>query len=195
MVNMNPNQGPTRFNVLLTEDRPRTGDHHWTGQFARLLEPQGVRAIIAPTAHRALEFAESEDIHAAVIDLAVPYGEPARAARAGRSPAEPSGFWLVELIRRLPQQPPIVILRTPAFSQKQAQQHLQQALKLGAFSVLSKPVHIEQILAVFQRVVERQYRGAWPPAPPRIWQRRTRPSADRPNADDASQSSGDPKEL
>jgi len=193
VVNVHPKQGPTRFNVLLTEDRPRAAAH-WTEQFARLLEPQGVRAIIAPTAHRALELAESEDIHAAVIDLAVPYGESTHAPRAGRSPAEPSGFWLVELLRRLPQQPPVVILRTPAFSQKQAQQHLQQALRLGAFSVLSKPVHIEEILAVFQRVVERQYRGAWPPAP-RVWQRRTKPSADRPHADDASHSWGNEKEL
>jgi DNA-binding NtrC family response regulator len=56
----------------------------------------------------------------------------------------------------------VVILRPPAFSQRQAEHMLNEALRLGAFSVLEKPVDLEQLLAVFRRLIDRRYRGAWP---------------------------------
>ena len=80
-----------------------------------------------------------------------------RASQAG-----PAGLWLLELLRRMPNQPPVVLLRKPAYSRSQAERILRDALRLGVFSVMNKPVELEQLLAVFQRLVDRRYSGAWP---------------------------------
>lgn len=151
-------QSPPRFTVLLTQDRPH-GDPHWTHQLPRLLEPQGVVSYVARSARQAIDWAEQTVFHAAVIDLATPLGAP-EAPPPGSDAA--GGFWLLELMRRLPNRPPIVIVRSPAFSARQANRLLNDALRLGAFSVMDKPVELEQILAVFRRLVDKRYRGAWP---------------------------------
>lgn len=147
-----------RFNVLLTEDRAHSGEH-WTNQLPRLLEPMGVQTYLARTGRQAIELAERQVIHAAVIDLSTPQDE-ARSQAAGRS--IDSGLWLLELLRRLPNRPPVVVLRQPAISFREAERMLREALRLGAFSVLDKPVGIEDVLSVFRRLVDRQYRGQWP---------------------------------
>lgn len=152
-------QDESRFNVLLTEDRPHS-DVHWISQLPRLLQPQGVMAYVAGTGREAVELAERTEIHAAVIDLGTPIGDAADAADPVR--AAPGGFWMLELMRRLPSRPPVVMLRPPAFSRRQADRILTEALRLGVFSVMNKPVDLEQLLAVFQRLIDRRYRGAWP---------------------------------
>ncbi len=153
----------TRFNLLLTEDRPHVGEQHWTAQLPRLLLPQGVNAQVVDSGEKAIAMAERLEIHAAVIDLGTPRGDgDAWHMRPGPASAGPGGLWLLELFRRLPNRPPVVLLRKPAYSRTQAERLLREALRLGAFSVLNKPVDIEQLLAVFQRVVDRRYRGAWP---------------------------------
>ena len=159
MVIARPKSEP-RFNVLLTEDRPHP-ESHWTRQLPRLLQPQGVQSYVAHTGREAIDLAEQMQFHAAVVDLHIPIG-----AAADDHPAVDStsggGMWLLELIRRLPNRPPVVVLRRPAFSQRQAERMLNQALRLGAFSVMNKPVDIEQLLGVFRRLMDRRYSGAWP---------------------------------
>ena len=147
----------SRFNVLLTEDRPHSIDH-WTRQFPRLLKPQGVTSYLAHCGHEALGMAEKLEFHAAVIDLGTPYHAPNSASRT----AHGDGLWLLQLLQRLPNRPPTVIVNSPAFSQRQIQRMLQEVLRLGVFTVINKPVALEQLLKVFRRVVDRQYRGAWP---------------------------------
>ena len=71
-------------------------------------------------------------------------------------------MWLLELLRLLPKRPPVVILRKPAFSQRQADRVLNEALRLGAFSVMNKPIDIEQLLVVFRRLMDSRYFGTWP---------------------------------
>jgi len=107
--------------------------------------------------------AERLEIHAAVIDLGTPLGAQ-NDWQMGPGPASagPGGMWLLKLLQRLPHRPPVILLRKPAYSQRQAQGLLREALSLGAFSVLEKPVNLEQLLAVFQRLVDRKYSGAWP---------------------------------
>ena len=39
---------------------------------------------------------------------------------------------------------------------------LNEALRLGAFSVMEKPVDVEQLLGVFRRLMDKRYRGNWP---------------------------------
>lgn len=169
MVHMQIQSG-ARLNVLVTQDRPHAPEH-WTAQLPRLLEPQGVAAYVVRTGSDAVALAESLELHAAVIDLATPIGSPQRGRAAGIRFAShryaggstgEGGFWLLELFRRLPNRPPVVVVNNPSVSDAQLTRALNEALRLGAFSVLNKPVELEQLLRVFQRLIERRYRGTWP---------------------------------
>jgi len=145
---------PVRLHVLLTEDRPHAPEH-WTGQFPRLLQPFGVVAHLARSAREAMDLVSAQPIHAAVIDLATPLGGVNTTNAEG-------GRWFIELVRRMPRRLPIVIINSPAFTDRQVNRLLQDALELGAFSVMNRPVEIEHLLDVFRRLLDRQYRGAWP---------------------------------
>lgn len=164
-----PDPGPdARFNVLLTEDREHSAGH-WTRQLPRLLQPQGVRSYVARTGREAVEMVNDLEIHAALIDLATPQDAPSRNSATGEtSTASPSGLgdaqglWVLEVLRRLPQRPPVVVVNSRAIASNQAQRCLNQALRLGAFSVVNRPSDIEDMLAVIRRLIDRQYEGAWP---------------------------------
>lgn len=145
-----------RFHVLLTQDRDHAPEH-WTQQLPRLLEPQGVVAFVARCGQEAIEFVQTRPIHAAVIDLATP-----RRLSPDSAPTPQPGVWLLELLLRLQNRPPVVLLRSPAGDPRQGQRELLDALKRGAFTVLDKPVEVEQLLAVFKRLVEKAYQDRWP---------------------------------
>ncbi len=157
MINVRP-RIEQRFNVLLTQDRPRAAPH-WTDQLSRLLEPQGVVSHVAKTTREAIDLAERIKLHAAVIDTATPLGppQPASAARQGDG-----GMWLLQLLHRLPDRPPVIVVRMPAFTPSQTERALREALRLGAFSVMDKPVDVEQLLGVFRRLMDKRYHGTWP---------------------------------
>jgi CheY-like chemotaxis protein len=174
----------------LTEDREHSAGH-WTRQLPRLLEPQGVRSFVARSGREAVDMVNDLEIHAALIDLATPQDAPwnppdprdpadPRDPRSPRSEAsDPSGIappasglsgalgdaqglWVLEVIRRLPQRPPVVVVNSRAIARNQAQRCLNQALRLGAFSVVNRPSDIEDMLNVIRRLIDRQYEGAWP---------------------------------
>ena len=154
---MNVRPSPdTRFTVLLTEDREHAIEH-WTHQLPRLLEPQGVQAHVARTGQEALELAKQMPIHAAVIDLLTPANE--REANVGH---KPGGLWLLEVLRRRPDQPPALLVSNPGYSQRLLQRYLNEALRLGAFSVINRPVELEALLEAIRRLIDRRYKGAWP---------------------------------
>jgi CheY-like chemotaxis protein len=150
-----------RFRVLLTEDRARP-DEHWTRQIPPLLGPLGVEASIASDARQALTILESTSIHAAVIDLNTPAPQPST-SNAAANPSGGGGLYLMQVIQRLPHKPPIVVVNSQSYSQRQVQRMLNQALELGAFSVINWPVKIDTLLSTFQRLIERAYNNAWPP--------------------------------
>jgi len=142
-------------------------------QLPRLLEPQGITAYVARSAQEAVELAEREEFHAAVIDLSTPLGRPQVDVASTRvrvrietgfptDPSMPAGMWMLELFRRLPHKPPMVVIQSPAFSRREIDRLMHEALRLGAFSVLPKPVNLNQLLEAFRRLIERQYRGQWP---------------------------------
>lgn len=163
MMNVRHPSG-ARLNVLLTEDRPHAPEH-WTGQLPRLLAPQGVAAYVARSGREAIDLAGRVQLHAAVIDLSTPLGDDEHDTATGPGGADtrsPAGIWLLELFRRLPNQPPVVVVRGPAVSARQFDRLMREALRLDAFSVVNKPVDLEQMLTVFQRLIDRRYRGAWP---------------------------------
>ncbi len=143
-----------RFNVLLTQDREQNIEH-WTRQLPRLMEPLGVEAFVATNGREALDLASTHPIHAALIDLATP-ADPA----AGLG--TPGGIWLLEVLARRPQRPPVVVVNTRTFTPGSTQRYLSQALRLGAFSVIDQPSELNQLLAVIQRILERHHRGQWP---------------------------------
>ena len=144
-----------RFNVLLTEDRDRPCEH-WTRQLPRLIRPLGIHAHIARSAPEALELHAKITFHAAVVDLATP---------AGPGAAEPNGgLLLLKVLSRAENHPPVVVVNSRA-TQRQAIKLLNEALRLGAFSVVNPPVGIEKLLHAIHRLVDRRYAGAWP-APP-----------------------------
>ncbi|MDH3583576.1 MAG: response regulator [Phycisphaerae bacterium] len=140
-----------RLNVLLSE-----AEQPWAANLPRLLEPQGVRALCARDVDQALQIIEHETIHAAVIDMALPLGrdEPAPAGQTG-------GLKLLRVIQRLSPTPPAVVVRGRSFD-RMDDRLLGQALKLEAFSVLDRPVQLEQMLEVLRRLLKRFYGDAWP---------------------------------
>ena len=153
-----------RLNVLLAEDRPHAPEH-WITQLPRLLAPQGVAAYITRYGHEAIELAQHVDIHAVILDLASPPNYPSNGSsrpRSSRSFIYPSGSWLLQLGRLLPNRPPVIVVRGRAYSRGQVEHLLREALKLGVFSVVNAPVHLEHLLIVLQRIVDQQYRGHWP---------------------------------
>ncbi len=152
-----------RFNVLLTEDR----DHapgHWTRQLPRLLQPQGVQAYVARTGKEAVALVNDVEIHAALIDLATPQDDPRNmtGSSKGVAPGDAQGLWVLEVLRRLPNRPPVVVVNSRAIARGEAQRCLNQALRLGAFTVVNRPSDIEDMLNVIRRLIDRQYEGAWP---------------------------------
>jgi DNA-binding response OmpR family regulator len=163
-TNRQPDPRPNaRFNVLLTEDREHTAGH-WTRQLPRLLEPQGVKAYVARTGREAVEMVNDLEIHAALIDLATPQDDVAnQPAGTGSSPVgEAQGLWVLEVLKRQPTRPPIVMVNSLAIARIQAQRFLNDALRLGAFSVVNRPSDLEDMLAVIRRLIDRQYEGTWP---------------------------------
>jgi len=151
---------PNRFNVLLTEDRVDASGH-WTSQLSRLLEPQGVRSYVVRSGDEAVSVVQREVIHAALVDLSTPRSVcgPGGPRVAGQ---DPEGFWLLEMFRRHKRRVPIVVINSRIVGQRHAQRLLEQALRLGAFSVVNRPVQIESLLQVIRRLVEREYQGNWP---------------------------------
>ena len=163
------NQSDARFSVLLTEDREHAIEH-WTRQLPRLLQPLGMRALVAQTGYQAIELVESRPIHAAVIDLYTPPGDRKTirtkgAPRPAANPATPGGIWVLEIFRRLANPPPVVVVNNLVYSPRQAQRFLNKALRLGAFSVINRPVDLEELLTVIRRLIDRQYEGQWPHPP------------------------------
>jgi CheY-like chemotaxis protein len=142
--------------VLLAADRPG-GEEDWMDQFSRLLAPQGVLAWIARSGPETVNVAQDADLDAAVIDLGLSMGRGSSSTGAGRN-----GIGVLEVLRRLPGRPPVVALRGPAHSRRQAERLLGEALRLGVFAVVEKPVELEHLLGVLQRLMERRYKGAWP---------------------------------
>lgn len=75
------------------------------------------------------------------------------------------GLWLLQVLQRRVQRPPVIVINSRA-TQKQAVRLLNEALRLGAFSVVNRPADPRPLLAVTQRLLDRHHQGQWPtPAP------------------------------
>ncbi|MEQ9454770.1 MAG: hypothetical protein RLN76_09300 [Phycisphaeraceae bacterium] len=149
-----------RFNVLLAED-PQRVDADWATPLGQLLEPQGFAPFHANSGRDALDLANQHPFHAALIDLATPR-EPGKRPTGGAASPESGGLWLLEVLHRMPEPPPIVVVNNQRLDGPAFQRYVAAALQLGAFSVVNFPIRIETLLGVIRRLVDRRYQGNWP---------------------------------
>lgn len=160
---MNPTNRPTgpgggRLNLLLTHGGWQTDS--WADRLPRLLEPLGVQAWRAGSGKEATRIIEEVPVHLAVIDLSLPLD----AGAGGDAASTEAGNRVLELLVRLDQPPPTVVITRSLSSRENARQ-MACALKAGVFAVLQPPVHLETALQVMQRALARFYADRWPGLP------------------------------
>lgn len=157
------NQSPpgNRLNLLLSHRMGSTGvaaassDNSAFQQLPRLLEPLGIRSIHAPSGEDAASVIVRQTIHIAVIDFAVPLSPKSSATGEG-------GARILQLLRRLDQPPPTVVVRPPQPTARENVRGLSDALREGAFAVLDHPLNLEVMLEVMRRILRRHYSNLWP---------------------------------
>ena len=150
-----------RLNLLLSYGGWR--EQPTVDQLARLLEPMGICSLRADSGEEAQQIIREFIIHIAVVDLSIPlHQKPDKAASS--APASPGGPRILQLLRRLDQPPPTVVVRPPQSAARESARSLAAALREGAFAVLDRPVHLETMLQTMRRVLRRHYADHWPAA-------------------------------
>ncbi len=143
---------PARLRILLTQDRRRETEH-WTTQLPQLLAAIGIETATATSGEQALDLAKQQPVHAAFVDLGTPR-MPDQAPTTAEAD-QPGGLWLLRVLRTQPSHPAVIIVNGHAYSQKRAQRFHNEALRLGAFSVINRPIQLEQMLSTAKRVMDR----------------------------------------
>ena len=154
------NQAP-RLNLLLTyggwRERPAVE------QLPRLLHPLGIQAMQADSGEEAAQLIRTTPVHIAVVDLEIPV-QP-RQEHAGEQRPKPNsegGLRILKLLRRLDPAPPTIVVRPRQATQRERVRGLSHSLRDGAFAVLDRPLHVEALLEVLRRVLNRHYENLWP---------------------------------
>ena len=93
-------------------------------------------------------------IHIAVVDLTIPLVQAA--------PARAGGPRILQLLRRLNQPPPTVVIRPRQPIARDSARGLAAALREGAFAVLDRPIQLETMLEVMRRILRKHYADVWP---------------------------------
>jgi len=145
--------GRSRLNLLLSYGGWRQTPAE--EQLARLLEPMGINSMTADSGEEAADIIRRVAVHIAVVDLGIPLH------RRGSS-AAPGGGRILQLLRRLDQPPPTVLVRPPQPASRESVRQLSEALREGAFAVLDRPFPLETMLEVMRRVLRRYYADLWP---------------------------------
>ena len=123
-------------------------------QLPRLLAPMGIYSIRVNSGESAARVISDCPIHIAVVDLLVPLlQEPGSGAGGAR---------ILQLLRRLDQPPPTVVIRPRQPVARESARGLAAALREGAFAVLDQPIHLETLLEVMRRIIHRHYADEWP---------------------------------
>ncbi|MDX2148932.1 MAG: hypothetical protein SFZ23_15560 [Planctomycetota bacterium] len=137
----------------------------WVDRLPRLLEPMGVVSLTASSGREATRMIESFPIHIAIVDLALPFDATScGVAGPGRAASDEAGAKLLELLARLSQPPPTVVVKRSR-STRDDRREMSAALRAGAFAVVDRPrdaSDLERILEVLRRCLLRHYQGRWP---------------------------------
>ncbi len=148
-----PSGSGGRLNLLLSwaDWRPDS----WVDSLTGLLTPMGVRAIRARSAREAERVIRQTGVHIAVVDLRLPLDESAPEAEEG-------GPRILELLRRLEEPPPMVVVKRDR-SGRDERNHLAAAIRCDAFAVVDgAAADVNQMLRIMQRCLQRHYAGRWP---------------------------------
>ncbi len=155
---LGPNPG--RLNLLLSyagwQETP------WVERLPAMLTPMGVNSHVASSVSGAQRVIESNPIHIAVVDLALPLDD------AGAAVAEEAGTRILNLLSRLPSPPPTVVIKRRRTARDDARE-MNAALRSGAFAVVDRPIaqrDIETLLDTLRRCMFRHYKNRWPGASP-----------------------------
>jgi DNA-binding response OmpR family regulator len=150
----------TRLNLLLSYGGWR--EQSFADQLPRLLSPMGIRSIRVESGEEAEEVIRKYPVHIAVVDLTIPLRKLCEAAAPMPTSLTKGGARLLQLLRRLENQPPTVVIRPPEPSSRESAHSLVQSLREGAFTVLDRPVDLEHMLDVMRRILRRHYADLWP---------------------------------
>lgn len=145
-----------RLNLLLSyagwEPEP------WVERLPRLLEPMGIASLRAQSGREASQVLQTSRVHVAVVDLGLPLD------RAAGPSDHDGGTRLLELLARLKEPPPVVVIKQ-AQTRRDESRELAAALRLGAFAAIDRPRgdnDLDVVLDVLRRVLIRYYKGRWP---------------------------------
>ena len=127
---------PTRLSVLLPANQ-----EVWHTTVSRLLEPQGIQTVPARSGREALRIVESGTVHVCVLDNEMP---------------QLGGMQIIRRMADMATRPPTILL-----ADRLNNHLLQEALGMDVFSVLSKPVDLNQFLDSLARVIRRFYESKW----------------------------------
>jgi hypothetical protein len=144
---------------MLTYGGWRDGD--FADQLPALLGPLGIDCVRCRSGIEATDFLRRAPVHIAIVDLSIPMEQ---CEQVGGRQFVPAGVRVLQLLRRLDQPPPTVVVRPPQPCYRDSARGLSDALRDGAFSVIDGPVPLEGMLEVLRRVVRRHYRDHWPAA-------------------------------
>ena len=168
-TNGHSTNGRSRLNLLLTYGGWR--ENAFADQLPILLERFGIQCFRAESGDEATDVIRRIHMHIAVIDLSIPMhpvsrrsGDATGASDAEVIHSEPAGGRVLQLLKRLDQPPPTIVVRPRQPDPAESSRTLADALRDGAFAVLDDPVPIESMLQVLERVVRRHYRDHWPAA-------------------------------
>ncbi len=142
----------SRLNLLLSYGAGQEGSV--IEQLPRLLWPLGIHSIRVTTGEGAARVICKHPIHIAVVDLTIPL--------VPDSPARPGGARILQLLRRLEEPPPTVVVRPRQPVARDSARGLAAALREGAFAVLDRPIELEAMLEVMRRILCRHYADEWP---------------------------------
>lgn len=150
-----PGPAHNRLNLLLSTGAWQPDP--WVQRLPRMLDPIGVRSHVAASARSAERVIQSNPIHIAVVDLALPLDEASTFD-------EEAGVQLLQLLARMPVPPPTVVIKRRR-SIRDDRREIAAALRAGAFAVVDRPnaqPELESLLEVLRRCLARHYAGRWP---------------------------------
>lgn len=127
-----------RLTVLLADEPDGS-----SATVRQLLSPQGVTTLVARTGREAVDMVKGQPVHLVVLDVQMP---------------QLGGLQAFKLIREMVKFPPPAIL----LADRLTNSLMRDALGMGVFSVMPKPVDLNLLLDSMARIMRRRYFSRWP---------------------------------
>lgn len=118
----------------------------------------GVCSLRASSGREASAVIKASAVHIAIVDLGLPLDD------SSNSDTEEAGSRLLDLLSRLHQPPPTVVVKRSRTHRDDGRE-IAAALRSGAFAVIDRPRDshdLELLLEVLRRCLRRHYEGRWP---------------------------------